>query len=76
MENFKITKREILASISIVAIMLLIGFLIGGKISEHQMDNNEKYNKAVKVETKDLFESTSHAKKILNDKESIPKNGA
>lgn len=56
MENFKITKREILASISIVAIMLLIGFLIGGKISEHQMDNNEKYNKAVKVETKDLFE--------------------
>lgn len=56
MENFKITKREILASISIVAIMLLIGFLISGKISEYQMDNNEKYNKAVKIETKDLFE--------------------
>ena len=30
-ENFEITKREILASISIVAVMLLIGILIAGR---------------------------------------------
>ena len=32
--NFEITKREILASISIVAVMLLIGVLISAKISD------------------------------------------
>lgn len=55
-EDFEITKREILASISIIAIMLLIGILIAGKISDYQLDKNEKYNKAVKIETQDLFE--------------------
>lgn len=54
--DFQITKRELLASISIIAIMLLIGTLIGGKVSDYQMDQNEKYNKAVKIETQDLFE--------------------
>ena len=54
-ENFQITKREIIVSISIVAIMLLIGFLISGKISDYQMDKNEIYNKALKIESTDLF---------------------
>lgn len=54
--DFEITKREILASISIIAVMLLIGVLISGKISEHQMDKNEIYNKAVKIENTDLFQ--------------------
>lgn len=40
--NFEITKREILVSVSIVAIMLLIGVLIAGKISDYQLDKNEK----------------------------------
>lgn len=52
----EITKREILASISIVAIMLVIGILISGKISEYQMDQNEVYNKAVTIESTDLFQ--------------------
>lgn len=51
----EITKREIIASISIIAIMLLLGVLISGKISEKQMDENEVYNKAVKVEDAELF---------------------
>lgn len=55
-ESFEITKREILASISIIAIFLLIGVLISGKISEHQIEENEKYNKAVKIENTDLFQ--------------------
>ncbi len=54
--DFEITKREILASISIIAIMLLIGVVITGKISEHELDQNEKYNKAIKIDTQELFE--------------------
>lgn len=54
--NFEITKREILASISIIAVMVLIGVLISSKILEHQMDKNEIYNKAVKIESADLFQ--------------------
>lgn len=54
--DFEITKREILASISIIAVMLLIGVLISDKISEHQMDADEIYNKAVKIESTDLFQ--------------------
>lgn len=54
--NFEITYREILASISIIAVMLLIGFVISGKISQIQSDKNAKYNKAVKIESTDLFQ--------------------
>lgn len=54
--NFEITKREILASISIIAVMILFGILISSKISEHQMDKNEIYNKAVKIENQEMFQ--------------------
>lgn len=54
--DFEITKREILASITILAVMLLIGFLIGGKISDHQMDKNSEFNKAVKINSADMFQ--------------------
>ena len=53
--DFEITRREIIASVSIIAVMLLIGVLISGKISEWQMDENEIYNKAVKIDSADLF---------------------
>ena len=52
----EITKREVLASVSIVAVMLLIGFLISGKIQNSIMDGNEQYNKAVKIENEELFQ--------------------
>jgi hypothetical protein len=51
----EITKREVLTSVSIVVAMLLIGFLISGKIQNSIMDNNERYNKAVKIEDEELF---------------------
>lgn len=54
--DFEITYREILASISIIAVMLLIGFVVSGKISQIQDDKNAKYNKAVKIESTDLFQ--------------------
>jgi hypothetical protein len=52
----EIKPREIIASVSIIAIMMLIGVLIHGKIEESQLDENEKYNKAVKIESTDLFQ--------------------
>lgn len=51
----EITKREIIASISIIAIMLIFGVSISGKISEKIMDSSETYNKAIKVEDEELF---------------------
>ncbi len=55
-DDFEITKREILASISIIAVMILFGILISSKISECQMDKNEIYNKAVKIESQEMFQ--------------------
>lgn len=55
MDSFEITKREILASISIIAVMMLAGILISGKITEHQIDKNEVYNKAAKIESPEMF---------------------
>ncbi|MDU6263721.1 MAG: hypothetical protein E6600_04370 [Anaerocolumna aminovalerica] len=52
----EITKREIVSSITIIAVMLLVGFLIGSKISDSELDNNEKNNKALKIESADLFQ--------------------
>lgn len=55
--DFEITFREILASISIIAVMLLIGFVISGKISQSNVDRNEKYNKAIKIDNdKGMFQ--------------------
>lgn len=54
--SFEITKREILASITIIAIMLVIGFIISSKITERQEDRNEVYNKATKIESTEIFE--------------------
>lgn len=54
--EFEITRREILASISIVAILLLIGVLISSKISDFYMEQNEEYNKAVKIQDTELFQ--------------------
>lgn len=54
--EFAITKREILVSIAIIAILLAIGIWISGGITEVQMDKNAVYDKALKVDTADIFE--------------------
>ena len=54
--GIEVTKREILACISIIAIMLMLGVWIGGAISDACADRNAVYNKAVKLETADMFE--------------------
>lgn len=54
--DFTVTKREMLVSVSLIAILLMIGVWISGGITEARMDTNERYNKAAKIETVDLFE--------------------
>lgn len=56
MNNFKITKREILVSIIIISIMLLLGIVIHGNINDKLMLEYQKYNTALQIENdSDLF---------------------
>lgn len=50
MNDFQITKREILASISIIAIMLLLGFFISNLISNALLDKYQEYDTAVQID--------------------------
>ena len=52
----EITKREIIASIAIAAVMLTVGFAISDKITDSQNDRNAEYQKAVHIERSDLFQ--------------------
>lgn len=52
----EVTKREILVSICIIAIMIVFGFLISNEIWNRKNDKNAEYNKAIKIETQDLFQ--------------------
>lgn len=52
----EVTKREIITSVSIIAILLLVGMFISNKISDRMLDKNEKYNKALKIDNAELFE--------------------
>lgn len=53
--DFEITKREILASIVIVAIMFVLGFSISNKIAAKEADANAEYQKAIHIEDTDMF---------------------
>lgn len=48
--DFEITKREVLFSIIIIAVMTLIGFVIHGKISDDLMNEYQKYNTALHID--------------------------
>lgn len=52
----EITKREIIASITIICFMMIIGLVIHSQIRDYIVDSNEIYNKAIHVEEQDLFE--------------------
>lgn len=54
--DFVITKREIIVSISLIAILLMFGVMISGKITEATLDANEVYNKSIKIDTANMFE--------------------
>lgn len=53
----RITKREVIASVVIVAIMLSLGFVIGGNINDRQNDKNAEYQKAIHIDNNaELFQ--------------------
>ena len=52
----EVTKREIIISIAVAAVMLTIGFFIYGKITDDQNDKNAEYQKAVHIEDSELFQ--------------------
>lgn len=54
--NFKITKREIRAiivSISIITVLLIVGFVISNKFVEYQTN---KYSNVIKTESSEMFQ--------------------
>lgn len=56
MNDFTIKKREVLFSVIIITVMLLIGVVIHGKISDSLMLEYQKYNTALQIENdSDLF---------------------
>ena len=56
MDDFRITKREVLVSVIIISIMLLIGIVIHGSINDKLMLEYQKYNTALQINNdSDLF---------------------
>lgn len=55
MNDFEITPREILASITIIAVMLVWGMVLSNSIDNHVLDQNEEYNRAIKIKNNDVF---------------------
>lgn len=52
----EITKREILASVTIVALMLTIGFVIAGRIDAWQIQKNAEYYTALQITSPEQFQ--------------------
>ncbi len=51
----EITKREVIASITIIAVMMILGFVIAGKIDAYQIRKNSEYYKAIQITEPDQF---------------------
>jgi hypothetical protein len=51
----EITKREVILSIAIVAIMLIVGFFISDNIAARQDEKNAEYQKAIQIDDAELF---------------------
>ena len=54
--RMEITKREILASVSIIAVLLMVGMWLSGLITNARLDRDEIYNKAAKITDGGIFE--------------------
>ena len=54
--HFKLTLRELLASLAIVFLMITFGFFIHGKIHDSAMETNERYMKSPIVTSMDMYD--------------------
>lgn len=52
----EIKKREVIASVVIISLMLVIGFAISEKIRQSLLENYQIYDTAVRIDDKELFE--------------------
>ena len=52
----EIKKREVIASVVIISLMLVIGFAINEKIRQSLLENYQIYDTAVRIDDKELFE--------------------
>lgn len=52
----EITKREVLVSIVIIGLMLILGMALSNEIFMQHTDDMETYNKALKVDTVEMFQ--------------------
>lgn len=53
----EITKREVIAGLVIIALMMIVGFFISDNITDWQNEQNAKYQKAIHIEKdKDMFQ--------------------
>ena len=52
----EITKREIGASVTIVAVMMIIGFLVAGRIEAWQIKKNAEYYTALQITSPEQFQ--------------------
>lgn len=57
----KVTKREILFSIIIVALMAILGIFIGSKIVENNTERNEKYYLALKIDNNEELDKSPNS---------------
>jgi len=53
--DFEITKREIIASIGIFAVMLIIGTISSSEIHNSVLDKNREYTQALQIDSEELF---------------------
>jgi len=51
----RITKREIISSVVIIAIMVIIGFVINESIQQYLLEKYQTYDTAVQIESEELF---------------------
>ena len=52
----EITKREILASVTIIAVMMILGIVIAGRIDAHQVQKNSEYYSALQITDAEQFQ--------------------
>lgn len=53
--DFEITKREIITSIGILAVMLIIGMISSSEIHNSVLDKNREYTQALQIDSEELF---------------------
>jgi hypothetical protein len=54
--DFEITKRELIASIVLIALMLILGIFISGKITNKIISDNMKYEQAIQINDERTFQ--------------------